>query len=152
MSYQDSYPSTRPSIRAAFVFISLAAFTMLGLACSPSATTPDQTQAADIAESQPASVVGEPAPSPVVSSPDTGSVEPSPVAPSPATPSSKPPTAEPSPIPDGPAPMADLGKYALIPENERRLPPDFELTTVADEPFSVVDRSGEVVILYQTEF
>lgn len=54
--------------------------------------------------------------------------------------------------PAAPASSMDLGHFALIPESERQLPSDFQLITTTDEPFSVADRPGEIIVLYQTEF
>ena len=131
----------RPPVRAALVLLVLAAGAASAFACSPSADeTPTQTPPRDNgAEAQPVpDVIETPSPTPPLPAAT--------MAPAPSE------TVTPVPPPAPEEPPRDLGKFTLIPEADRRPPPDFQLATAAGEPFSVVDRSGEVIVLYQTEF
>ena len=112
-------------------FAILAIGAALTFACASPTETAEQTSSRNVVEAQPTSDVAEPI-STVAPSSEAESLI----------------TAPPEP----PASSTDLGQFALIPESDRQPPSEFQLTTTTDEPFSVANRPGEIIVLYQTEF
>ena len=109
------------------------------LACTPPTESPGPAPPTNAAETQPQPIPEAAASlAPTTAPPALATAPPGPAPPSATAPADPPPP--------------DLGKFTLIPEGDRRLSPDFELVTAADEPFSIAARPGQVVVLYQTEF